>query len=447
MRNKLIIYFILLIVSVTGTAYLIFIKEYYYAIPAFVILVISSFLMIKEYKANTRKITYMLNALENNDSSFRFKTNKGDKYDFLFNTTLNRINEMLANEKITTRENEKYFELMLNNVITGIITIDPMGNIINSNTKALEIFGLPVLTHISQLLKVDENLYNCLSEDQPSPQEGHIISFYNESGEVHLSLKFSYITIRGKKLKIVAINDIGDELEEKEQESWTRLIRVLTHEIMNTVTPISSLSETLSMMVNNDSSPDESEHVKAEIKNGLDVISTTSKGLISFVDTYRTLTRIPTPDKKAIYVKDLIHRVTTLMRDDFVHANIVPDVSFSDESIMIYADENLISQVLINLVKNAIAAFSDYQAVSIPFVRVKVFLDQNKEDVIIEVANNGKPINKEDQEHIFVPFFTTKSSGTGIGLSISRQIMRQHNGSLKLKCSTEAETAFLLIFR
>lgn len=453
MKYRIFIFIFLLIASIVGMTYCFVSGMDVYGILLGASAVVVITLLVKEYRANAKKITYMLNALENNDSAFRFAERSGDSYNRLFTSTLNRINEILANEKMTTRENEKYFELLMTNVITGLITIDENGSVMNCNSKALELIGLPVFTHVSQLQRVDENLYSLLTDDTPI-QESRTVSFFNESGEVNLSMRFSFITIRGKKLKIVSINDIGRELEEKEQDSWIRLIRVLTHEIMNTVTPISSLSETLSMMVNS-SDVENDAVVKREVKNGLDVISTSSKGLISFVDSYRSMTRIPTPNKRAVYVKDLIHRVLTLMKDDFDKSVLVPQITYSDESIMIYADENLISQVLINLIKNALAAMVEEtmgdgeEAVSerIPFIKVTIFLDPNNEDVIMDVSNNGKPISREDQEHIFVPFFTTKASGTGIGLSISRQIMRQHNGSLKLKCSNENETTFTLIFR
>lgn len=453
MRYRVYIFLFSLFASIAGTTLLIVYKEYYLAIPAFLIVFISLYSLIREYRANTRKITYMLNALENNDTSFRFFDKGGDHYNRLYANTLNRINEILATEKLSAREQEKYFELLLDNVITGVVTVNDKGVVIHCNNKALELMGLNVLTHISQIKRVDENLYNAFLFDE---KEIKSVNMFNESGEVHLSLGFSYVTLRGEKIKIVAINDIGEELEEKESESWIKLIRVLNHEIMNTITPISSLSETLSEMVKKAPELDEVHEatIREEIKQGLEVISVSSKGLISFVNSYRNLTRIPTPNRKPLFVKDLVHRVLTLIKENLDKDQIHPVVELCSDDVMIYADENLISQVLINLIKNAVAAVIEREQASkeeglsyTPMIKIRATIDPNNEDVLLEVSNNGKVIPKEEQEHIFVPFFTTKATGTGIGLSISRQIMRKHDGSLKLKCSNDGETAFVLIFR
>lgn len=446
MRKRIYIYIFLLIISVAGAAVSLVYKEYLIFASTIVLVSLFTVYLVLEYKTNTRKMTYMLNALENDDSSFRFYDKDGDYYNQLFSNTLNRINEIFSSEKLNAREQEKYFELLLDNVITGIITVNKKMDVIHCNNKALQLLGLQVLTHLSQLKKIDESVYDAFVEQDLS--EGKTLSFYTESGEEHYSLKCSSITLRNEKLIIYAINDIGEELEEKELEAWTRLIRVLTHEIMNTVTPISSLSDTLSMMIKGSDKLDiEHEKVfKEEIKQGLEVISLTSKGLISFVESYRNLTRIPTPNRKPIFVKDLLHRVITLEKDEFDKVGVQPTLDMQNDSILIYADENLISQVLVNLIKNATAALKESQLGDKALLLLKVFIDSS-EDIHIEVTNNAEPISKEDIEHIFIPFFTTKSSGTGIGLSISRQIMRKHDGSLKLKCSNEKETTFALIFR
>jgi len=434
MRSKLIIFLILLLLFTVGSVLLFVYKMYPFAIAATVISLALLAVVIGQHKNSVRKLTYMLNAIENDDFTFRFfeNINLTAKEEYYFSYTLNRIKDILANEKTLAREQEKYFELMLSNVITGIITVSERGDVIFCNDKIYQMFGLSVLTHIDQLNRVGEDLAKKIANI--TPDENPTISFYNESGEVFVSLKCNYVTIRGNKLKIIAVNDIGQELEEKELESWTRLIRVLTHEIMNTITPISSLSETLSKHYGN---------TNEEIKQGLETISSTSKGLISFVDSYRKLTRIPEPIKNVVSVKSLLNKVITLNYDDIQSNNIQTIINTADD-VMIYVDENLILQVLINLIKNAVVALQDSPNMRI--ISINVMVDSN-EDVIMDIINNGTPINKEQQEQIFIPFFTTKNTGTGIGLSISRQIMKLHNGTLKLKTSNERETVFCLIFR
>lgn len=222
--------------------------------------------------------------------------------------------------------------------------------------------------------------------------------------------------------------------QRNEQESWTKLIRVLTHEIMNTVSPIASLSE---MLENYAEQPD-NEH-KIDIKAGLKTISSSSKDLIEFVEKYHQLTGVARPIKKAVLVNELIARVINLTSQECSSSGITCSYSSSNDDILIYADQGLISQIIINLIKNAKEAHATA-------ITITSRLDQDVQ-TIIEVSNNGEAITTESMEQIFVPFYTTKPKGSGIGLSLSRQIMNQHNGSLDLIESTESNTTFALIFK
>lgn len=222
--------------------------------------------------------------------------------------------------------------------------------------------------------------------------------------------------------------------QRNEQGSWTKLIRVLTHEIMNTVSPIASLSE---MLENYAEQPD-NEH-KIDIKAGLKTISSSSKDLIEFVEKYRQLTGVARPIKKAVLVNELIARVINLTSQECSSSGITCSYSSSNDDILIYADQGLISQIIINLIKNAKEAHATA-------ITITSRLDQDVQ-TIIEVSNNGEAITTESMEQIFVPFYTTKPKGSGIGLSLSRQIMNQHNGSLDLIESNESNTTFALIFK
>ena len=218
-----------------------------------------------------------------------------------------------------------------------------------------------------------------------------------------------------------------------EQDSWTKLIRVLTHEIMNTVSPIASLSDALSK------SMDESGHSELDVKTGLDTISDSSKNLIKFVETYRQLSGVARPLRKAINLQELMDQVISL-NSEFVASCSASCVYRPEEpDLMIYADEGQVSQILINLIKNALQAGAKH---------IDISARMGKEDeVIIQVANDGDPIPVSAQEQIFVPFFTTKKEGSGIGLSLARQIMRQHNGTIDLLRSDVNQTVFVMIFR
>lgn len=220
--------------------------------------------------------------------------------------------------------------------------------------------------------------------------------------------------------------------QQHEQDSWTKLIRVLTHEIMNTISPVASLSDTLSK------SMDEKGHSELDVKAGLETISSSSRNLIKFVETYRQLSGVARPVRKAIMVEELINKVFAL-GNEMAPEGVTCRFQAQEPDLMIYADEGQISQILINLVKNAVQAGAS---------EITITGSMGLEDeVILNVANNGQPISPESQEQIFVPFFTTKKKGSGIGLSISRQIMRNHNGSIELTRSDSTATVFTLIFR
>jgi len=218
-----------------------------------------------------------------------------------------------------------------------------------------------------------------------------------------------------------------------EQDSWTKLIRVLTHEIMNTVSPIASLSDALSK------SMDENGHSELDVKTGLDTISDSSKNLIKFVETYRQLSGVARPVRKAIDLKDLMTGIIALNSEFAASCGATCKYRPEEDDLMIYADEGQISQILINLIKNALQAGAKHIDITAKMGR--------DDDVIVQVANDGEPIPVSAQEQIFIPFYTTKKEGSGIGLSISRQIMRNHNGTIELLRSDAQQTVFELRFR
>ena len=371
------------------------------------------------------KVAYMLDALEDKELNFRFDERRlaGRK----FNRTLNRLRNIFDKERHEIIEQEKYFGLMLDHVKTGVVVIEQDGRVNYCNRTALNLLGIATFGHIRQLRTVSESLYNAFLTVTDAAEER--ASYYNESGKMTISLTASAATIGKMEVRVVAFNDISSEIAENEQESWSKLIRVLTHEIMNTVTPIASLSETLLTF----------EGVNEEVRTGLDTISQSSRGLIKFVDSYRNLTRVAPPVKKAFYFKELAERVINLTREQALMSGVQCSYVEKSEDIILYADEGQITQILINLVKNAIQADAK---------KVEITAEINlSEHIIINVFNDGSPISKESQEEIFVPFFTTKQEGTGIGLSLSRQIMRLHNGTLALTRSDDKGTVFTLTFR
>ena len=384
------------------------------------------------------KTTYMLDALEDNETNFRF--NEDRLWGRGFNQALNRLHRLFDKERNNISEQERYYGQMLDHVRTGIIVLDQL-HVNYCNQAARTLLGLHSFRNLNQLDDLYPNLgktfasLSCNSEQRAT--------FSTDRGERTITMAATEALIKGKTVKIVAFNDISSDIAENEELAWARLIRVLTHEIVNTITPISSLSDMLSQdIAAAQLSPDEPAYRQLdmqELASGLQTISTSAKGVIKFVNTYRNLTKVPVPVKTAFYLRDLVDRVLQLTAKQV--AEVGAECSFVEltEDILLYADENQIAQILVNLVTNALQA----EAAKIT---ITAMIDE-ADAVIIDVTNNGLAITPESQKQIFIPFFSTKPEGSGIGLSLSRQMMRQHNGTIHLARSNNQETVFTLIFR
>ena len=350
----------------------------------------------RRYRRTIGKVTFLFNAIDNLDFSFNFPEQGRDK---LINESLNRIRRILETARHEAIERERYYEQIINAVSTGIMVVDERGCVLQHNDAALRLLGVETLTFESQAAA------KLASED--------------------FSKRETTAMLHDKKVRIIAFSDIRNELSSREMESWTKLIRVLTHEIMNNVAPITSLSETLSHKANDN-----------EIKEGLSVINSTGKQLLNFVDNYRRMTLIPKPQPKLFYVKPFLERMVAISKEYSKTSDIHQDISLPD--LLLYADESLIAHVVTNILKNAVEAGAS--AITIAAYTAP------DDSVCIDICNNGKPIPTDEAQQIFVPFFTTKPTGSGIGLSISRQIMKQSGGSIELITSSDSTTLFRLKF-
>ncbi|MBQ7773292.1 MAG: HAMP domain-containing histidine kinase [Bacteroidales bacterium] len=379
------------------------------------------------YRTN-EKLTYMLDSLDNDDVSFRFRERLF--FDISLNRTLNRLREIYEKRRTELREQEQYFAHMLENVQTGIVVLEESGRVVFYNNYAKVLLGMGSLSNLRQLRRVNVSLFDAFSSVQPGISLK--ASYYNESSKVDIVMQASNATIKGREVKIVSFSNIDTQLSENQEESWNKLTRVLTHEIMNTITPIVSLSDTLNKCAVED-------RLDSNYISGLETISASSKGLLSFVESYRSLTRVAAPIRKSFLVSELVERVFQLTAPYTEEASVKTSFVEKAPDILLWADENQIAQILINLVKNAVQAGATG-------VEISADLD-SLENVVIEVSNNGTPISREGREEIFVPFYTTKQEGTGIGLSLSRQIMRLHNGTLTLSRSDSTATVFVLHFK
>lgn len=368
------------------------------------------------------KIDFMSDALDSGESAFRYSEDHWS--DRRLNKSLNRLRSIFEAEKSDIRERERYFGIMLDHVQSGVIVID--GDKIDySNVIARGFLGMSDISSLRQIERISPELANAFRSASETESRA---SYVSERGTVQFSISACTARLHGKDVSIVTFNDITREMENNESESWTRLIRVLTHEIMNTVTPIASLSSALSQNLD--------AYDTEDIRSALGTISSSSEGLISFVQSYRSLTHIAAPVRKAFYLRDLVNDSVTIAQANWPSAR----VSYHElsEDIILYADYGQISQVMNNLIKNAVqAGASD--------IDITASIDK-RERTVINVANNGEPISETGREQIFVPFYTTKgASGTGVGLSLCRQIIRLNGGTINLTSSTPEATVFTIV--
>ena len=394
MDYKLIIIIVLLLVAVVG-----YIRLY------------------RHYRRNIKKVTFLFDAIDNGDFSFNFPTEKGFKEDKILHKSLNRIKLFLQHTREEQMNREKYYEQILNAVDTGILVVDSHDNILQHNQAALRLLDTDVLTHMNQV-------------------KGKL-------KDEHLAKHETQAMLKDKHVRIIALSDVSHELSNQEVDSWIKLIRVLTHEIMNTITPVTSLSETLLTRVTEDK----------DLKQGLETIHKTGTELLAFVNNYRRFTHVPQPQPALFYVEPFLERMALLCNHEV-------EIEVSPKDLLVYADESLLSHVVTNLLKNAVEAFNGQEKLSAErnkqdgnvqgrnkqecrsadlqsaaskkaFIRLQAYANV-QESIIIDVSNNAGLIPEDVASHIFIPFFTTKSEGSGIGLSLSRQIMRVSGGSLSL---------------
>lgn len=368
------------------------------------------------------KIDFMSDALYSGESAFRYSEDQWS--DRRLNKSLNRLRAIFEAEKTDIRERERYFGIMLDHVQSGVIVID--GDRIDySNIIARGFLGMSDISSLRQIERLSPELANAFRNASETESRASLIS---ERGTVQFSISACESRLHGKDVSIVTFNDITREMENNESESWTRLIRVLTHEIMNTVTPIASLSSALSQNL--------ADYDAEDVRSALGTIASSSEGLISFVQSYRSLTHIAAPVRKAFYLKDLVNDSVTIAQTNWPSAS----VSYHElsEDIILYADFGQISQVMNNLIKNAVQAGASE-------IDITASIDK-RERTVINVANNGEPISETGKEQIFVPFYTTKGdSGTGVGLSLCRQIIRLNGGTINLTSSTAESTVFTIV--
>lgn len=418
---------VLLVLATAGLGAILASGFYIFSILFVPLVGLCIYRIIRRYGESIRRVTFMFNAIDNDDLTFRFRNDEAEADNRMLNTALNRIKEIIVRAKLRAEERERYYQLIMECARTGLVTVNDAGSVYQANGEALRIFGLPRMTHIRQTETSMPEACRALQEIRTG-QRLHVKEM-TEAGEVNLSLTCAEIMLDQKRLRVIAVSDIDDYLAQTQIESWSKLTRILTHEIMNSLAPITSLSDTLLHL---------GRPLDTDVAQGLETISATSRRLTAFVETFRRFTRIPEPQKAPVEVRGLLERATALVATPQV--GITVDVQPAE--MLVYADEGLVSQVVVNLLKNAreaVAAQPDAR------IDVRARIDEG-ENIRIDVTDNGKAIPAAVTENIFTPFFTTKADGSGIGLSVSRRIMQLHNGSLRLTSNTDRRVTFTLLF-
>ena len=397
-----------------------------YLIVCVPIILFCIFRLFRLYGVIVKRLMFVFNAVQNNDYSFRFTENpRHTQYAFV-NQSLNRIKEVLDNAKLQIKEREQYVQLIMECANVGIVVVMENGTVTQTNSKVLRIVGMERLSHIDQLRVLSEEL--CEAMHAVAPNEQRTVRYATEIGEQSLVLSCSAMEFGGKMLRVISVGNIHEELDRKEVESWEKLTRILTHEIMNSLAPVTSISHTL-LSANADA---------ATMQQGLETIHATSDRLLRFVDSFRAVTRIPAPQKAPFYLSELVAEACSLTAREGVDV----EVCLEPEDTMLYADRALMSQVFVNLLKNATEALSEQEDER--KITIHSTID-TEERIQIEITNNGSAIPAEVAENIFTPFFTTKADGSGIGLAVSRQIIRLHGGSLRLKHNDEGRVTFAIV--
>jgi nitrogen fixation/metabolism regulation signal transduction histidine kinase len=389
-----------------------------------------------------RKLTRFLESVKYSDfiSGFANDNKLGSSFREL-NTAFNEVLEAFRKARSEKEEHWQYLNTIVQQVRTGILSFDAQGNVQLMNANAKKFIGIANLQNIHELEKQNPKLYQDLMDVQPGRS-----TLYKAGAEFLLTLQATELRIRGNTVKLVTLQNIQNELQKQELEAWQNLTRVLRHEIMNSITPISSLTSTLREILDHELIKKENSYeLKNEgaddLRDGLETIENRSKGLIKFIDAYREYTSLPQPKIKTIRIKSLIEEVAQLLKPEFKRTNIQFTTHCESEYLTVQADEEMIEQVLINLVKNAIEAL-DHTAN--PQIILRGTYTENA--VLLEVSDNGPGIIPEAIDRIFVPFFTTKKTGSGIGLALSRQIMQMHNGTLTVNSVPDVNTTFTLRF-
>jgi len=434
---------VLLAATLFLLAYTIINDSGVFSISLFIILVTAQIVFLLRYaESSFKKVRQFLNNIKQNNFGtvypVKFDGTETDDLHIEFNAILAKLKEDQAEKEA----NYQYFRSVFQHLSIGLITFEEDGQIQILNTAAKRMLDIPQLANIAEIEKVNKELFLAINSLRTGGSE--LIKIAHPDGIMQLSVYVIELVLRDVKFKLVSLQNIQSELEEKEMEAWQNLVKVLTHEIMNSIAPISSLAATMREDIQ--SHVDKRSDIPAEDMEdylmGINTIEKRSEGLITFVSDFRSLAHIPIPKFTAIRIRELFDQIEKLFQNQLKTSQITLEKHIEPADLLLFADSTLIEQVLINLMQNAVHSLEDKEEKSIV---MNAFIDDNGK-IILEVSDSGKGIEEDALAKIFIPFFTTKKKGSGIGLSLSKQIMRRHKGNIQVRSELGKGTTFKLIF-
>ncbi len=434
---RVVIHSILL--AVTSAAFIWTLGRDYLLVTRFsfgVLWIFQIFLLIKYVNRTNRDLLLFLRSFDFKDDTLTFNKKRKLPFKQLY-SEFNRIIENFRKVKLEKEMEQQYFRYSIRHVDTGLISFDEHGKIEVYNDAAKRLLQLEYVQNIQGFDRIKKGIADQFRNLTPGKQD--MIKLVRAHEILSLSIRAAEFKLQGKHIKLISLQNIENELDEQELDSWQKLIRVLTHEIINSVSPITLLSSTLVKMFEQDGRPKkrmdlEDEQIENALK-GLQAIYKRSKGLSRFVDSYKSLSKIPEPVIESVSIKELFEHILTLMKKEIESPEIQIYSIIKPIDLSINVDEKLMEQVLINLLKNAIEAGRDEDN-----FKIELSGYEDAENVKIKISDNGPGISSEVIDNIFVPFFTTKKEGSGIGLSLSKQILRKHGGNIEV-VSKEGEGA------
>ncbi len=434
----------LLIVVLAFTATLSYLKNLPIAyIPCIVLIVVDTFALISIFNQSNRNLAYFFESVKNDDTQIYFSQKQHGKSLQQLYTSMNRVNKLIADTKRQSRNKEMFYEALIQQSATGLIALNRQHRIELANVKACEMVGILSTANFFKVESKHPQLWQHLCSIKAG--ETAVVRVFNNHIYLHLLIKATGLTIDNNELKLISMHDIKYELESKETEAWQKLIRILTHEIVNSVAPITSLTSSLGRILKNEGNSINFENNENEtitqIIEGLEVIEERGNGLMAFVSNYRKLTKIPTPVYRQFATEAWLNKLKILLYDKLDGHNITMHTAYSKQITTLHADEALLTQVLINLLNNATEALMEVPEPRNISVNIEV---SQQRHIQISVSNNGPVISTDILDKIFVPFFTTRQNGSGIGLSLAKQIVELHKGYIYCE-SNDTQTKFVVV--